>query len=566
MSFDLEAKLRVDYSDLDRMQEEIEQRAEAVDSEAAVDVDTARAEDKLDDLQSRAEDLTDTLSRTQRVDLDTSAADRKLTTLTDDWRNRWEKAIDEISTNLSNMETGGAAKGAWMGGLMQPKTGVMLGAGLALGGFALAGTTTGSALEAAKARALMERSTKQIFGSAADQYEAEAERLAGATGYMTTAIQQAQLTLQKSRVTTGMADMKGNAGDIGPMVGRIADIAATSGLPQFADDVNAVAQAVASGLQGTSTALLDFGIRLDDAYVLSLGVNKGFKAMEDAITPAQMAQARYNAIMEQTNTINGQAADTQDDAARSLQKFHQSMEDAKSSVGEVLLPIAKGLADFVANIPDPLLKAGVWGAIFAGLAAGLGGLIIGFSALKRAMEDLGITATKTAAQVKLSEMTQGGGTGLPGKGGLPGTGGTTGWLDKLGKLAGKIGYSGGGLSAGAGYAGTGTLAAGVAGGAVLALPAVLGAGLLMKYGSNMEKNAQTDLDAATERYLKSSVLNAKRSGGEITIPIEAIPYAQQQGLQVEKVRPGATEVHIIIGDRTDNGISADEASWAESNY
>jgi hypothetical protein len=442
----------------------------------------------------------------------------------------------------------------------------MLGAGLALGGIAVAGATAGSALEAAKARALMERSTKQIFGSAADQYEAEAERLAGATGYMTTAIQQAQLTLQKSRVTTGMADMKGNAGDIGPMVGRIADIAATSGLPQFADDVNAVAQAVASGLQGTSTALLDFGIRLDDAYVLSLGVNKGFKAMEDAITPAQMAQARYNAIMEQTNTINGQAADTQDDAARSLQKFHQSMEDAKSSVGEVLLPIAKGLADFVANIPDPLLKAGVWGAIFAGLAAGLGGLIIGFSALKRAMEDLGITATKTAAQVKLSEMTQGGGTGLPGKGGLPGTGGTTGWLDKLGKLAGKIGYSGGGLSAGAGYAGTGTLAAGVAGGAVLALPAVLGAGLLMKYGSNMEKNAQTDLDAATERYLKSSVLNAKRSGGEITIPIEAIPYAQQQGLQVEKARPGATEVHIIIGDRTDNGISADEASWAESNY
>ena len=463
MSFDLEAKLRVDYSDLDRMQEEIEQRAETVDSEAAVDVDTGRAEDKLDSLKSKAGDLTDSLGRTQRVDVDTSTADRKLSTLTDDWRNRWEKAINEISTNLANMPAGGTTKGAWMGGLMAPKTGAMLGAGMALGGFALAGATAGSALDAAKSRALMERSTKQIFGSAADQYEAEAERLANSTGYMTTAIQQAQLTLQKSRVATGLADAGGGA--ISPLVGRVADMAATSGLPQFADDVNAVAKAVASGLQGTSTALLDFGVRLDDAYVLSLGVNKGFKAMEDAITPAQMAQARYNAIMEQTNTINGQAADTQDDAARSLQKFHQAMESVKAGVGEALMPLVNTLADFVANIPKPLLKAGVWGAIFAGLATGLGGLLIGLAALKRALEDLGITATKTAAQVKLSEMSQGG-TGIPGKGGLPGTGGaggTGGWLDKLGNLASKLGYSGGGLSAGAGYAGTGTLAAGVAG-------------------------------------------------------------------------------------------------------
>ncbi|MBN1629911.1 MAG: hypothetical protein JW990_09115, partial [Thermoleophilia bacterium] len=264
MGMDIEAKLTIDYTDLDEMQAEIEQRTAEIDSSAELEVDTGRAEGDLDKVKSKAKDLSDSLERPKRVDVDTSSAERKLSSMTDAWRNRWTNAIDEISANLANMPAGGSAtttSDAWMGGLMTPKTGAMVGAGMALGGFALAGVTAGNALDAAKSRALMERSTKQIFGAAADQYQTEAERLASSTGYMTTAIQQAQLTIQKSRVATGLADAGGGA--ISPLAGRVADMAATSGLPQFADDVNAVAKAVASGLQGTSTALLDFGIRLD---------------------------------------------------------------------------------------------------------------------------------------------------------------------------------------------------------------------------------------------------------------------------------------------------------------
>lgn len=565
MAFDLEGKLKIDYSDLDQMQAEIEQRTAEIDSRAEVDVDTGPAEDRLAKVQTKADDLTDALERTKRVNVDTSGADRQLSSMTDAWRNRWSKAIDEISTGLSRMSAEGGTRSAVP--LLSMRTMGMVGAGMAVAGLGVAGATVGSALEAAKARALMERSTKQVFGYAADAYQAEAERLADSTGYMTTALQQAQLILEKSRVATGMSDLKGAPG-MGPLVGRVADIAATTGLPQFADDVDAVARAVASGLQGTSTALLDFGIRLDDTYVLSLGVNRGFKAMQDAITPAQMAQARYNAIMEQTNTINGQAADSQDDAARSLQKFHQAMDGVKADVGEALIPFVNSIADFVANIPEPLLKAGVWGAIFAGLATGLGGLIIGLAALKRAMEDLGMTAAKTAAEVKLSEMAQGG-SGLPGKGGIPGTGGAGGaggWLDKLGNLAGKMGYSGGGLSAGAGYAGTGTLAAGVAGGAVLALPAVVGAGLLMKYGSNMQKNAESELASAEERYRMNAVRVAKLTGA--SIPAEAAAQAARQGVSVPAGAQGSfPPVTITIYDRTDGGLSIQNRSnFAESNF
>lgn len=568
MGFDLEGKLRIDYSELDRMRDELEQRTEAVDAQAAVDVDTDRAADKLDALKSKSDDLSDSLSRSKRVEVDTGTAERQLSTMTDDWQNRWEKAIDEVSAGLSNMAAGKATAGG-LGGLMSTRTAALVGTGMAIGGFALAGSSVGSALEAAKARALMERSTKQVFGSAAEEYESEARRMADSTGYMTTALEQAQLAIQKARMTTGLAELRDksgrplNAGAVNPLVGRIADIAATTGLPQFADNVQAVAEAVARGLQGTANALLDFNIRLDDAYVLSLGVNRGFKEMGEAITPAQLAQARYNAIMEQTATINGQAADTQDDAARSLQKFRESMDSAKASVGEVLLPIAKGIADFVANIPDPLLKAGVWGGIFAGLAAGLGGLIIGLAALKRALEDLGITAVKTAAEVELANAA-GVGADIPG---LPGKGTAGRLLDGIKGLAGKFGYAGGGLSAGAGYAGVGGVAAGVAGGAVLALPAAVGAGLLMKYGSNMQKNAESELDAATERYRMNAVRVAKLTGA--SIPAEAAAQAARQGIYVPPgLRPGDSfpAISITIHDRTDGGISPDVGSYTESNY
>jgi hypothetical protein len=572
MGFELDGKLTIDYSELDRMRDELAQRTEAVDAQAAVDVDTDRAEDKLDTLAAKADDLTDSLSRTTRIDVDTGTAERQLSTMTDSWQNRWEKAIDEVSTGLSNMATGQKATTGIFGGLMSTKTAAMAGAGMAVGGFAIASVTANSALEAAKAQALMERSTKQVFGTAAGTYEAEARKMADSTGYMTTALERAQLNIQKARTATGLVDLKDksgqalNAGAVNPLVGRVADMAATSGLSEYADNVEAVSEAVARGLMGTSNALLDFGIRLDEAYVLSLSVNRGFKDMGEAITPAQLAQARYNAIMEQTNAINGKAAETQDDAARSLQKWHQSMQSAKASVGEVLLPIAKGIADFVANIPDPLLKAGVWAGIFAGLAAGMGGLIIGFAALKKALQDLGITATQTAVQVEgaaMAEKARGGGLGIP-----TGTGGgVRGLLDGIKGLAGKIGYAGGGLSAGAGYAGVGGLAAGVAGGAVLALPAAVGAGLLMKYGSNMQKNAESELDAATERYLMNAVRVAKLTGA--SIPAEAAAQAARQGIYVPPgLQPGDSfpAISITINDRTDGGISVDQSSYSEPNF
>ena len=45
----------------------------------------------------------------------------------------------------------------------------------------------GMAIKSAYATDLMEKSTEQVFGAAAESYKAEAEKMADATGFMTTA-------------------------------------------------------------------------------------------------------------------------------------------------------------------------------------------------------------------------------------------------------------------------------------------------------------------------------------------------------------------------------------------
>ena len=177
---------------------------------------------------------------------------------------------------------------------------------------------------------------------------------------------------------------------------RAADLADTTGLPQYANNLEAVTSAVAAGLRGTTGALLDFGIRLDDLYVLSLPVNAQFKALGESITPAEMAAARYNAIMEQTATIAGKASENQGDVNESMREFNQKMEGAKEAVGEALIPVANALADFVAAIPKELLQASVWAGLGVAIATTLGGAVISIKALIEAIRSLGRRRATTA--------------------------------------------------------------------------------------------------------------------------------------------------------------------------
>ncbi|MBN1320737.1 MAG: hypothetical protein JXA87_07850 [Thermoleophilia bacterium] len=608
MPFDLETKIRIDYSEVDRLDSEIQARTSGAAGTAKVkvapEIDKSSLDPALRDLkrsiEARAPGIFEPLGKA----LDLSPEVRKLTS---EFQSEWQKAVTLFETgtaaDLTKALEGVEAKAGEvaaaiaktdevkldtskaLSGLDALKTkydtflsiatkpAVLGGVGLMAGGAVLAGSLASSSIQAAQAEKMMEKSTKLVFGTAAAEYEAQAQALAESTGFMATELEAAQIAFNKMATSVGMENRP-----VKPLTQVATDLAANTGLPQYANDIQAVTRAITSGIGGTADALLDFGIRMDDAYVLSLKVNEGFAAMGEAITPAQMAQARYNALMEQTAEIYGTASETVDDYGRSMRVFEQKMLGAKAAVGEVLIPIANAVADFVSSIPEPLLKVGIWGGIFAGLAAGLGGLVIFLNAVRKAVVDLGSAAATTATQVEAAAMAEksrgaASGGGLPG-GGLPGRGlpgggtatGAGGWLSRLG---GAMGYSGGGLSAGAGYAGVGTLGAGIAGGMILAAPAVIGAGLLMKYGENMEKNAQAELDAATERYRMNAVRVAKLTGA--TIPAEAAEQAARQGVDMSRQPTAAASspvvLSIILKDQTSGGLlMSDSQSYAESPY
>jgi hypothetical protein len=361
---------------------------------------------------------------------------------------------------------------------------------MAIGGMMLSGglagvaQIAGGAIKSAYAVDLIEKSTEQVFGAAADSYKAEAEKMADATGFMTAQILAAQIAMNKTvQLSSAEVTRDGRTMQVGlkaeqvqPLVARAGDIADTTGLPQFANNLEAVTSAVSAGLRGTTGALLDFGIRLDDLYVLSLPVNAQFKALGESITPAEMAAARYNAIMEQTATIAGKASENQGDVNESMREFNQKMEGAKEAVGEALIPVANTLADFIGAIPKELLQAGVWAGLGVAIATTLGGAVISIKALIEAIRSLGRQAAATAIETAASG---GGGKGLLGKvlGGGKGL---------LGRLGGGTAAGGGAAAAGGGAAASGGAAAG--GGATtaaaqpgryrgaLALPAAMAAG------------------------------------------------------------------------------------------
>ncbi len=407
MGFDLDGKLRIDYSDLDNMEAEIKARTEGVDAKAKVDVDTREAEGNLSDLSGSAASLTDALGKKQTVNVDTAEAEAKLQGLS----GQYTKFLDAITS-----------------------TRALVGLGMMAGGATLAGGIISGSMQSASLEKMSEKSTKLVFGRAAAEYEKQAKDLADSTGFMSSELQNAQVSLNKMVMAITAQDEAARAanqsmnaqpldrnlgtGSIRPLTQLATDLAANTGLPQYANDIQAVTKAIVSGIEGADSALLDFGIRMDELYVLSLPVNAQFKALGEAITPAQMAQARYNALMEQTAKIYGTASDA---AGTGMRKFHEHMQDVKADVGEVLLPIANAVTGFIGNLPKPVLIVGLNAALAIGLGTAIGGAIIFAGALKRAIADLGTTSATAAAQVEsaaLAQKTAGGASGAAGAGGM----------------------------------------------------------------------------------------------------------------------------------------------------
>lgn len=114
-------------------------------------------------------------------------------------------------------------------------------------------------------------------------------------------------------------------------------------------------EALRSGLVGETEPLRKFGINLNDATLKAEAMRLGLiKTTSEALTPAAKAQAAYSLIMQQSTTAQGDFARTSDGLANQQRILAAQWEDAKTRIGNALLPVYKAV---VKVLTEKLLPA-----------------------------------------------------------------------------------------------------------------------------------------------------------------------------------------------------------------
>ena len=102
-------------------------------------------------------------------------------------------------------------------------------------------------------------------------------------------------------------------------------------------DVDEALQLFQSGLAGETEPLRRFGIDLSAATVEAHAYATGIAEAGEPLTEAQKQQARYSALLEQTDKVQGDFTNTQDGLANAQRTLAANFEDVQAQVGGPLL-------------------------------------------------------------------------------------------------------------------------------------------------------------------------------------------------------------------------------------
>lgn len=138
------------------------------------------------------------------------------------------------------------------------------------------------------------------------------------------------------------------AGPGGDVVGLMDDL--TTRAADFASvmnlDVNEAAQLFQSGLAGESEPLRRFGIDLSAAAVEAYAYANGIAASGSELTEAQKQQARYGLLIEKTQQMHGDFANTSDSLANQQRILAASWADLSTKIGTLFLPGVTAVVTF----------------------------------------------------------------------------------------------------------------------------------------------------------------------------------------------------------------------------
>lgn len=252
-------------------------------------------------------------------------------------------------------------------------------AGIAGNAYVIAGAAAvGFAVKAVQAASDQNEAlnkSRVIFGAASADVEAFAETSAESFGISKTAALEAAAGFGNMLETAGLAEDA--AADMSiRLVKLAADLASFNNI----DPAEAL-EKLRSGLAGEAEPLRQVGILLSESRVKAEAYASGIAKAGAELTEAQKVQARFNLILKDSESAQGDFARTSDGLANQLRSLKARFDDIVATVGQDLLPVAEALVGVlgeIASVAGPVIDffhtagsaAGEWADQIARLFGG----------------------------------------------------------------------------------------------------------------------------------------------------------------------------------------------------
>lgn len=169
---------------------------------------------------------------------------------------------------------------------------------------------------------------------------------------------------QFNGIATQFSAFAGTVAGAGGDVAGVIDTLSTRGA-DFASVMNLeVSDALGlfqSGLAGETEPLRRYGIDMSAAAVEAYAMANGIGEAGRELTEQEKVQARYGLLLEQTNKVQGDFANTSDGLANSQRITSARFADASAALGNSFMPIVQAITVMLADTFVPILETiGAW--------------------------------------------------------------------------------------------------------------------------------------------------------------------------------------------------------------
>ena len=225
-----------------------------------------------------------------------------------------------------------------------------------------------------------------VFGDAASVVEEFAARSAGSFGISEQAALEAAGTFGNLFTSLGMGQ-DAAAGMSVDLVGLASDLASFNNI-----DSSVALEKLRAGLLGEAEPLRTLGVNLNEAATKAQAMAMGLAASEKELTAADLVQARYALILQQTTNAQGDFARTSDGLANSQRIMRAHLQDTLATLGQQLLPVVLRVVQAVSGLVErfqslsPNVQRFI--VIAAGIAAAIGPALLALGSVMTVLSAL----------------------------------------------------------------------------------------------------------------------------------------------------------------------------------